>query len=150
MAFSLSHHRKIYGTFGLISPQLNKEFDVEQDVYFAEINWSLLSQNAFSKQIVFQEVAKFPFMRRDFALLLDQEVKFESLQEIAFNTERKILNSVSLFDVYEGKNLPKGKKSYGINFTFQDKNRTLTDKQVDKVMQKLLKNFKDKFQVELR
>ena len=89
-------------------------------------------------------------MRRDFALLLDQEVKFESLQEIAFNTERKILNSVSLFDVYEGKNLPKGKKSYGINFTFQDKNRTLTDKQVDKVMQKLLKNFKDKFQVELR
>ena len=150
MAFSLSHHRKIYGTFGLISPHLNKEFDVEQDIYFAEINWSLLSQDAFSEQIVFQEVAKFPFMRRDFALLLDQEVKFESLQEIAFNTERKILNSVSLFDVYEGKNLPKGKKSYGINFTFQDKNRTLTDKQVDKVMQKLLKNFKDKFQAELR
>ena len=89
-------------------------------------------------------------MRRDFALLLDQEVSFEALKTIALNTERKILISVQLFDVYEGKNLPKGKKSYGISFTFQDKNKTLTDKQVDKIMEKLQQNFSKELKAELR
>jgi phenylalanyl-tRNA synthetase beta chain len=114
------------------------------------LNWDKLTQNAFSKNIQFEEIAKFPFVRRDFALLVDQEVAFEELQMVAFKTERKILSAVTLFDVYEGKNLPKGKKSYGISFTFQDKNKTLTDKQVDKIMDKLLKNFKEGFQAELR
>jgi phenylalanyl-tRNA synthetase beta chain len=82
--------------------------------------------------------------------MLDQDVAFKELQEIAFKIEQKILKCVTLFDVYEGKNIPEGKKSYGINFTFQDRNKTLTDKQVDKVMEKILKNFKKNFQVELR
>ena len=149
-AFSLVYHRKTYGTFGLVSSNLKKEFGIEQEVYLAELNWSQLTQDAFSKSIQFEEIAKFPQMSRDFALLLDQDVAFEALKELAFKTERKILNSVTLFDFYEGKNLPKGKKSYGINFTFQDKNKTLTDKQVDKVMEKLLKNFKESFKAELR
>jgi len=150
IAFSLMSNQKHYGIFGLISSELKNEFGIAQEVYLAELNWSELANNAFSKPILFEAIAKFPSMRRDFALLLDQEVTFQALQEIAYNTERKILKSVSLFDVYEGDKLPKGKKSYGINFTFQDKNRTLTDKQVDKVMEKLLKNFKENFQVELR
>ena len=129
---------------------MKKEFGIEQEVYLAELNWSQLTQDAFSKSIQFEEIAKFPQMSRDFALLLDQDVAFEALKELAFKTERKILNSVTLFDFYEGKNLPKGKKSYGINFTLQDKNKTLTDKQVDKVMEKLLKNFKESFKAELR
>jgi len=95
-------------------------------------------------------VAKFPLMRRDFALLIDKNVSFQSLKDTAYKTERKILQDVNLFDVYEGKNLPKDKKSYGISFTFQDKNKTLTDKQVERVMEQLLQNFKSQFGAELR
>ena len=149
-AFSLVNDRNIYGTFGLISNDLKKEFDVDQEVYFAELNWSKLTKDAFSKKITFEEITKFPFMRRDFSLLIDHEISFDLIKEIAFKTEKKILKHVTLFDVYEGENLPKDKKSYGINFTFQDKNRTLTDIQIDKVMDKLLKNFKQRFEVELR
>jgi phenylalanyl-tRNA synthetase beta chain len=150
MAFALIHHKQVYGNFGLVAAELNNQFGIDQDVYVAELNWDKLTQNAFSKNIQFEEIAKFPFVRRDFALLVDQEVAFEELQMVAFKTEQKILSAVTLFDVYEGKNLPKGKKSYGISFTFQDKNKTLTDKQVDKIMDKLLKNFKEGFQAELR
>ena len=150
MAFALVHHKQVYGSFGLIASELNNQFGVDQDVYVAELNWDKLTQNAFSKNIQFEEVAKFPSVRRDFALLVDEEITFKELEMVAFKTERKILTSVTLFDVYEGKNLPQGKKSYGINFTFQDKNKTLTDKQVDKIMEKLLKNFKEAFQAELR
>ena len=149
-AFSLVNDRNIYGTFGLISNDLKKEFDVDQEVYFAELNWSKLTKDAFSKKITFEEITKFPFMRRDFSLLIDHEISFDLIKEIAFKTEKKILKNVTLFDVYEGGNLPRDKKSYGINFTFQDKNRTLTDLQIDKVMDKLLKNFKQRFEVELR
>ncbi len=150
MAFALVHHKQVYGSFGLIASELNNQFGIDQDVYVAELNWDKLTQNAFSKNIQFEEVAKFPSVRRDFALLVDEKITFKELEMVAFKTERKILTSVTLFDVYEGKNLPQGKKSYGINFNFQDKNKTLTDKQVDKIMEKLLKNFKEAFQAELR
>jgi phenylalanyl-tRNA synthetase beta chain len=89
-------------------------------------------------------------MKRDFALLLNEETSFEQVKNVAFNTERKILKTVELFDVYEGKNLPKGKKSYGVSFVFQDDNKTLTDKQVDKIMEKLKQNFTNEFKAELR
>jgi len=150
LAFDIEQGKQVYGRFGVISTALKKEFGIDQEVYTAELNWDKLTQHAFSKNIQFEEIAKFPSVRRDFALLLDEQVTFEELEQLAFQTERKILKRVSLFDVYQGKNLPKGKKSYGINFTFQDKNKTLTDKQVDKVMDSLLKNFRDKFQAELR
>jgi len=149
-AFSIVANNNQLGVFGIVSSTLKNKFGIDQDVYLAELNWELLTKNAFSKSIKYNEVAKFPQMRRDFALLVDKEVRFESLEEIAFKTERKILQKVNLFDVYEGKNLPKGKKSYGISFTFQDKSKTLTDKQVEKIMEKLLKNFKETFNAELR
>ena len=114
------------------------------------MNWEELTKHAFSKPIIYEEVAKFPLMRRDFALLIDKNVSFQSLKDTAYKTERKILQDVNLFDVYEGKNLPKDKKSYGISFTFQDKNKTLTDKQVERFMEQLLQNFKSQFGAELR
>lgn len=150
MAFSLLNQRKNYGKFGVVSSELKNKFSLDQEVYLAELNWCQLTQNAFSKPILFEKVAKFPSTSRDFALLIDHDIPFNALEKIAFKTERKILKSVCLFDVYEGSNIPKGKKSYGIKFTFQDKNRTLTDKQVDKVMEKLLNNFKENFNAELR
>ncbi len=150
LAFSLEINAKKYGHFGIVSSTLRNQFGIEQEVYFAELNWEELTKHAFSKPIFYEEVAKFPLMRRDFALLIDKNVSFQSLKDTAYKTERKILQDVNLFDVYEGKNLPKDKKSYGISFTFQDKNKTLTDKQVERVMEQLLQNFKSQFGAELR
>ena len=94
-------------------------------------------EKAFLSPLKYEDVPRFPVMKRDFALLIDKEVTFESLENISFKTERKILKSVQLFDVFEGEKLPKGKKSYGITFTFQDQKKTLTDKHIDKIMEKL-------------
>ena len=150
LAFSLEINAKKYGHFGIVSSTLRNQFGIDQEVYFAELNWEELTKHAFSKPIIYEEVAKFPLMRRDFALLIDKNVSFQSLKDTAYKTERKILQDVNLLDVYEGKNLPKDKKSYGISFTFQDKNKTLTDKQVERVMEQLLQNFKSQFGAELR
>ena len=150
LAFSLEINAKKYGHFVIVSSTLRNQFGIDQEVYFAELNWEELTKHAFSKPIIYEEVAKFPLMRRDFALLIDKNVSFQSLKDTAYKTERKILQDVNLFDVYEGKNLPKDKKSYGISFTFQDKNKTLTDKQVERVMEQLLQNFKSQFGAELR
>lgn len=150
LGFGMTYNKKSYGIMGLISNELLKKFNIEQEVYCIELNWQQLAKDALSETIHYEEIAKFPSVSRDFALLVDQNVQFEDLQKLAFKTERKILKSVTLFDVFEGKSLPKGKKSYGINFNFQDQNKTLTDKQVDKVMEKLLQNFKKDFEAELR
>ena len=148
--FELKCQNRCYGYYGLIAASRAQAYGIDQEVYLADLDWSILQKDAFSEPLQYEEVTKFPLMRRDFALLIDQEVQFEALKNTALQTERKILKSVQLFDVYEGKNLPKGKKSYGISFTFQDKNKTLTDKQVDKVMEKLQQNFSKEFNAELR
>ena len=103
-----------------------------------------------SCSILYQEIPKFPSVRRDFALQLDNSIPFNKLKKIAFKTEKNILNSVELFDVYEGDNLPKGKKSYGVSFYFQDTKRTLTDKHVDKIMGKLQNQFEKQLGANLR
>ena len=105
---------------------------------------------AFKKDLIVTPIPKFPSSRRDFALLVDQEVSFEALKEVAQKVERKILTQINLFDVYEGKNLPAGKKSYGLSFLFADPHKTLTDKNIDKVMQKLKNSFEKEFGAELR
>ena len=107
-------------------------------------------KTALRKPTYFKDLPKFPSIKRDFALLLNKEITFEEIEEISLKTERKILKSVELFDVYSGDKLPSGKKSYGVSFNFQDKNRTLTDKHVDKIMKKLEKNFVENFNAELR
>jgi len=101
-------------------------------------------------KIKFQEISKFPEVRRDFALLLDESIKFEDIHTLAKQTEKQLLKDINLFDVYQGKNLPKGKKSYAVSFTLQDEKKTLTDKQIDKIMNKLQHNFEQKLGAELR
>jgi phenylalanyl-tRNA synthetase beta chain len=102
------------------------------------------------RKILVEEISKFPTSRRDFALLIDSDVNFADLEEASYKTDRKLLKKVSLFDVYEGKNLPKGKKSYGMSFYFGDANKTLTDKNIDRIMQKLQKEFENNFGASLR
>ncbi len=150
ITFELINHKCSYGFFGLISKKLNNTYNIDEEIYLADLNWDYITKKAFSRPLTYKEVPKFPIIRRDFALLLDQEVTFESLKNISYKIERKILKSVELFDVFEGKKLPKGKKSYGISFTFQDQNKTLTDKQVDKIMEKFKQNFIKEFSAELR
>lgn len=141
---------KSIGSFGWVAKELCKKFSIDKEVFIADLNWQVLCKLAFQQNIQFEEVSKYPTMRRDFALLLDNGVSFKDIQEKAFSQERKILKSVDLFDVYEGKNLDENKKSYGVSFLFQDPSKTLTDKQVDKVMSKLKNTFERMFDAQLR
>lgn len=149
-AFSIVYLKKSYGIMGLLSKKIESQFEINQDVYFAELDWEALIKKSFDKGVTFEDISKYPIMRRDFALLVDESIPFEALQKAALQTEQKILKEVQLFDVYEGKNLPTGKKSYGLSFSFQDNSKTLTDPQVDKVMEKLKQNFKKQFGADLR
>ena len=136
--------------FGFLKKYILKTFDIDQEVLYAEIDFKALTEIAKKNHIKFKEISKFPLSRRDFALLLDTSIKFDSIKEIAFKVEKSILSSVQLFDVYQGKNLPKGKKSYGVSFYFQDPRKTLTDKYVDKIMGKLQKRFETELGAQLR
>lgn len=149
-AFSLVYRKKSFGVMGLLSKKVVAHFEIDQEVYYAELDWQALLKKSFSEGVTFEEISKYPIMRRDFALLVDEATPFEELQKTALQTEQKILKEVHLFDVYQGKNLPKGKKSYGLSFSFQDNKKTLTDPQVDKVMEKLKANFEKQFGAELR
>lgn len=137
-------------SFGVVKKLLLKYFDIKQEILFAHFNWDVLLKLLNKKDIKFSPISKYPEVKRDFALLLDNNISFTEVYEIAKKTEKKLLKSVSLFDVYEGKNLPKGKKSYAVSFTLQDDNKTLTDNQIDKIMNKLQRNFEEKLQAELR
>ncbi len=127
-----------------------KTFGISQNVLFADFNWDVIIDLAKRNTIKFIPISKYPEVRRDFALLIDQNVQFKDIYTIAKQTEKQLLKNVNLFDVYEGKNLPENKKSYAVSFTFQDERKTLTDKQVDKVMNKLQSNFESKLGAVLR
>ena len=150
IAFELNHRKNSYGHFGLISKKLKGTYNIDEDIYIADLDWNKITEKAFLSSLKHEDVPRFPVMKRDFALLIDKEVSFKSLENISYKTERKILKSVQLFDVFEDEKLPKGKKSYGITFTFQDQNKTLTDKHIDKIMEKLKGNFIKEFNAELR
>lgn len=136
--------------FGRVKTEILNHFDIEQEVLYADINWNNVLNALEKKQLKINEIPKFPSTQRDFALLLDQAVKFDDLKEMAFKTDKKILQEVDLFDVYEGDNLPDDKKSYALRFKFMDNKKTLTDNQVDKVMKKLQSQFEIKFNATLR
>ncbi|MGB1308825.1 MAG: phenylalanine--tRNA ligase subunit beta [Oceanihabitans sp.] len=137
-------------SFGNIKKPILQHFNIKQEVLFADFNWDAILEVVKHLKIKFQAIAKYPKVKRDFALLLDNSVTFDAIHTIAKQTERKLLQEVNLFDVYQGKNLPKGKKSYAVSFTFQDENKTLTDKQIDKIMNKLQANFEKQLGAELR
>jgi phenylalanyl-tRNA synthetase beta chain len=136
--------------FGKLDTKLCKEFGIKSAVYAADFNIDLILELAGYTKIKYQEVSKFPEVRRDLSLLLDENVPFSKLKTIAQQAENKILKAVNLFDVYEGGKLAKGKKSYAISFTLADENKTLTDKYVDKVMEKLIKSFEEKVGAKIR
>ncbi|MBW2961325.1 phenylalanine--tRNA ligase subunit beta [Mesonia aestuariivivens] len=145
----ISNKKKIV-EFGVVTKAILKKFDIDQEVIFADFNWDLIIELVKNKKIKFQPIPKFPSSRRDFALLLDEKVNFNDIYDIATKTEKKVLKHIELFDVYEGENLPEGKKSYAVSFTFQDENKTLTDKQVDKIMNKLQQQFEKQLDANLR
>jgi phenylalanyl-tRNA synthetase beta chain len=136
--------------FGLVHPGILRDFDIKQPVYYGDIRWMELVNAASDRSFTYQEIPKFPEVKRDFALLLDQQVTFARLHELAFAEERKLLQSVQLFDVYTGDKLPKGKKSYAVSFTLQDPGKTLTDKGIDAVMQRLRLRFEKELGAQLR
>ena len=135
---------------GVVAPSLRKKFDIKQDVFFAEIDFDQLIKMTKKAKIQFKELSKFPEVKRDLALLVDKSVTFAQLRGIAFATEKKLLKSVSLFDVYEGDKLPEGKKSYALSFILEDKNQTLTDKQIERTMTNLQTQLEQKAGAEVR
>lgn len=141
---------KLVATFGVLSKKLQKAFDIDNEVYYADINWKELMKAIKGKKVTYTEISKFPAVKRDLALLIDKKVQFAEIEKIAYETDKKLLKSVELFDVYEGKNLEAGKKSYAVSFVLQDENATLNDKQIDKLMQKLITNLQNKLDAKLR
>lgn len=138
------------GTMGIVSPKICKELDIETDVYYAELSWTLLMMEIKKSKVTFSEISKFPAVKRDLALLLEKNVQFAEIEKIATESERKLLKDVALFDVYEGKNLPAGKKSYAVSFYLQDEGKTLNDKQIDAIMKKIQTNLEQKLGAQLR
>ena len=138
------------GTFGIVNRKICKAMDIDFEVYYAELSWTLLMKETKKNKVTFSEISKFPAVKRDLALLLDKSVQFAEIEKIAEESERKLLKEVSLFDVYEGKNLPDGKKSYAVSFYLQDETKTLNDKQIDAIMQKIRKNLESKLGASLR
>lgn len=141
---------KQLGVFGTVARKQLKAFDLDNEVYYADLNWKELMKAIRSLKISYQEISKFPAVKRDLALLLDKNIQFSEIEKIAYETEKKLLREVSLFDVYEGKNLEAGKKSYAVSFLLQDETQTLNDKQIDKIMSKLVSNLETKLNAKLR
>ena len=135
--------------FGTVKKSILKHFDIKQEVFYADFDWNLLI-NSISNNMKFVEIPKYPEVRRDLALLLDETVAFEDIYSIARQTEKALLKEITLFDVYVGKNLPEGKKSYAVSFTIQDESKTLTDTQIEKIMSKLQNNFQTQLGAQLR
>ena len=136
--------------FGIVKSDILNDFSIRQEVLFADFNWNNVLENTGKKEIKVKPLPKYPEVKRDLALLIDDEVKFMELYNAAFQCEKKLLKEVDLFDVYTGDKLPKGKKSYALSFVLQDENKTLNDKQIDKIMKKLQETFAKQFGAELR
>ena len=146
---ALAIGKEIIVEFGSVKKSILKHFDIKQEVLFADFNWGKI-QKYVSNKIKFTDIPKYPEVRRDFALLVDEKVQFEQIFNIAKQTEKGLLKDVNLFDVYQGNNLPEGKKSYAVSFILQDDSKTLTDTQIDKIMSKLQSNFESQLGASLR
>lgn len=134
---------------GVVKKSVLKYFDIKQEVFYADFNWGLILK-LISTKLKFQEISKYPEVKRDLALLLDEAISFDAVYNIARQTEKSLLKNINLFDVYQGDNLPEGKKSYAVSFTLQDSSKTLTDEQIDKIMKKLQSNFEKELGAVLR
>src|SRR5215217_1110041 len=151
-AYGLKYFRgdKVLVTFGAVTAADRKKADIDKDVFYADFDWAMLLDIVKKNKIINMEVSKYPAVRRDLSMLVDTNVSFDDLKTIAFKTERKLIKNVQVFDVYVGDKLPAGKKSYALNFTLQDEEQTLTDKQIDSVMQKIISNLAQTAKAEIR
>lgn len=147
---SLNVNKQTIVEFGVVKKSIQKYFGIPSEVLIADFNWDIILKLVQDNSILFKSIPKYPEVRRDFALLLNKDVQFDAIYNLAFKTEKELLKKVNLFDVYQGASLPKGKKSYALSFTIQDENKTLTDKQIDKLMTKLQNNFEQELGAELR
>ena len=150
IVYRLPGTHEVFATLGTVSPALAKKFDVRQPVFAAEIVWPVLLKLISRVKVKFQEMPKFPEVRRDLALLVDESVSYADLSNAAFKAVKKILKQVTLFDVYRGDKIPEGKKQYALNFVLQDPEKTLTDNEVEKVMSRLLATYQNSFGATLR
>lgn len=146
---ALAIGKQIIVEFGTVKKAILKHFDIKQDVLYANFNWEKM-QNYVSNKIKFTDIPKYPEVRRDLALLVDEKITFEELYNVAKQTEKKSLKEINLFDVYAGNKLPEGKKSYAMSFIIQDENKTLNDKEIEKIMKKLQTNFENQLGAQLR
>lgn len=144
-----SNGKNSFVKFGLVSRSILKDFDIDNAVYYAEFDWDNILA-AYENKISFKQLAKFPEVKRDLSLLIDESVKFETLKEIAYKTEKRLLQDVTIFDVYQGKGVPENKKSYAVSFILQDAENTLTDKKIDKVMRNIIGAYQKQIGAELR
>ena len=141
---------KVIAQLGIVAKRLQVAFDIPTEVYFADIAWQQVMRLIRKEKVSYTDLPKYPAVSRDLALLVDKSVEFAQIEAIAYQSERKLLKDVRLFDVYEGKNLPAGKKSYAVNFILQDESKTLNDKAIDAIMQKLIQNLTKQLNAELR
>ena len=147
---TLSLGKKKLVEFGVVNKNIIKEFGIKQEVLFSDFDWSTILSMTGKKTMKVSNITKFPSVKRDLALMLDEKVTFKEIYDLAFQSERNLLKDVDLFDVYQGDKLPEGKKSYAVSFVLQDKNKTLEDRQIDKIMQKLQQSFEKKLKAVLR
>lgn len=147
---TLHHNSKELVSLGLVKKSILKKMDIKQEVFFADFRWENVLALVKNDNIVYKEIPRYPEVKRDFALLLDDKISFQKVYELSLSTEKKLLKDVALFDVYKGDKLPKGKKSYAVSFTLQDETSTLTDKQIDKIMARLQDRFQEELGAELR
>jgi phenylalanyl-tRNA synthetase beta chain len=150
IVYSLPGQKKQLAVLGTIHPALARKFGIKQPVFAAEIDWKALFSLVRRDKVAFKELPKFPEVRRDLALLLDESVSYADLQEAAFRAGKKLIRRVTLFDVYRGDKIPAGKKQYALSFVIQDQEKTLTDSDVERVMDKLLATFQNQFGAVLR
>ena len=141
---------KLLGHVGIVTRKLLKKADIESDVFYAELLWDNMLRLAMRNKVTYTELPKYQSVKRDLALLVDNAVTFADIERIAHAADRKLLREVSLFDVYEGDKLPAGKKSYAVSFILQDDDKTLTDKQIEVVMKRLIAAFEQQVGAQLR
>ncbi|MBN2520221.1 MAG: phenylalanine--tRNA ligase subunit beta [Bacteroidales bacterium] len=143
-------NNKKIANLGEINDNLLRLFDIDTPVYYADLKWDILLQLINTIKIEFEPLAKYPEVKRDLALLINKNIQFKQIQKLALQTEKKLLKKVSLFDVYEGENIEKGKKSYAVSFILQDENKTLTDKQIDKIMSNFIQVYENELGAKIR
>jgi phenylalanyl-tRNA synthetase beta chain len=149
-ALSYSAENRIVAVFGRISNNLLKQFDIKQDVFFADIDWDMVVRKSTENKVEYSEISKFPQVRRDLALLIDKKVHYSEIEKIILNIDKQRVTEVNLFDIYQGDKIDPGKKSYAVSIMLQDKEKTLTDEEIDAIMKKIISSLSEKLNAVLR